>query len=211
MGRGDALSDHGHAADMTLPPWPADAPTFGQVLLRAVEERDAAMARQLSTDPYVPQTGSLPGNATMQEASDWVARQQGRHAEGAGFSFTIARCSDDVAIGHCGLWLKDLDEGRASGGYAIAPAQRGRGYAADALAALTEFAWTVPGVQRIELFIEPWNAASIRTAEHAGYLREGLLPDCQMVGGQSRDMLLYAAARPQNGGAGNEEKAHGTS
>lgn len=201
MGRGDAVSDHGHAADMTLPLWPADAPTFGQVLLRAVEERDAAMARQLSTDPYVPQTGSLPGNATAPEASAWVTRQRGRHAEGAGFSFTIARRSDDAAIGHCGLWLKDLDDGRARAGYAIAPAQRGRGYAADALAALTEFAWTVPGVQRIELFIEPWNAASIRTAEHAGYLREGLLPGHQMIGSQNRDMLLYVIARPWDGGA----------
>ena len=182
---------------MTLPPWPSDAPTFGQVLLRAVEERDTAMARELSTDTYVPQTGSLPGNATMQEASDWVARQQGRHAEGAGFSFAIVRCSDDVAIGHCGLWLKDLDEGRASAGYAIAPAERGRGYASEALAALTEFAWSVPGVQRIELFIEPWNAASIRTADRVGYVREGLLTGYQAIGGQNRDVLRCAAVRPE--------------
>ena len=132
---------------MTLPPWPAEPPACGQVLLRAVEARDAAMAQQLSTDPYVPQTGSLPGNATMQEASDWVERQQGRHAEGTGFSFTIARRTEEFAIGHCGLWLKDLDEERASAGYAVAPSERGRGYAAEALAALTEFGWTVPGVQ----------------------------------------------------------------
>lgn len=86
---------------MTLPPWPAEALASGQVLLRAVDARNVAMARQLSTDPYVPQKGSLPGDATMQEASDWVERQQGRHAERAGFSFTIARRTDDFAIGHC--------------------------------------------------------------------------------------------------------------
>ncbi|MCF2572061.1 GNAT family N-acetyltransferase [Brevibacterium sp. UCMA 11754] len=180
---------------MTLPPWPAESPAFGQVLLRAVEARDAAMARQLSTDPYVPQTGSLPEDATTQEASDWVERQQGRHAEGTGFSFTIARRSDEFAIGHCGLWLKDLDEGRASAGYALAPSERGRGYAAEALAALTEFGWTVPGVQRIDLFIEPWNIASIRTAERAGYVREELLVRHQLVGGEPRDMILYSSVR----------------
>ncbi|PCC46485.1 GNAT family N-acetyltransferase [Brevibacterium aurantiacum] len=180
---------------MTLPPWPAETPVSGQVLLRAVEARDAAMARQLSTDPYVPQTGSLPGNATMQDASDWVERQQGRHAEGTGFSFTIARRTDEFAIGHCGLWLKNLDEGRASAGYAIAPSERGRGYAAEALAALTEFGWTVPGVQRIDLFIEPWNIASIRTAERAGYVREELLVSHQLVGGERRDMLLYSSVQ----------------
>lgn len=203
MGRGDALPDHGHAVSMTLPPWPADTPTFGQVRLRAVEARDGAMARRLSTDPYVPQTGSLPGDASASEAGAWVVRQQGRHAEGAGFSFTIARRSDGDAVGHCGLWVKGLEEGRASGGYAIAPAERGRGYAADALAALTEFAWSVPGVQRIELFIEPWNAASIRIAERAGYRRERLLVGYQMIGGQSRDVLLYVAVRaPKRAKAG---------
>ena len=83
----------------------------------------------------------------MQEALAWVGRQQKRHAEGAGFSFTIARRTEEFAIGHCGLWLKDLDEEQASAGYAVAPSERGRGYAAEALAALTEFGWTVPGVQ----------------------------------------------------------------
>lgn len=205
MGRGNPLPDHGHAAGMTLPPWPAEPLIYGQVRLRAVEARDGAMARQLSTDLYVPQTGPLPGNASASEAGAWIARQQGRHTEGTGFSFTIARGSDDVAIGHCGLWLKDLGEGRASAGYAISPAERGRGYAADALAALTEFAWTVPGVQRIELFIEPWNAASIRTAEHAGYLRESLLPGHQVIGGQSRDMVLYVIGRPRDGGPAADE------
>ncbi|RCS91438.1 GNAT family N-acetyltransferase [Brevibacterium aurantiacum] len=182
---------------MTLPPWPAESPAHGQVLLRAVEARDAAMAQSLSTDPYVPQTGSLPGDATVREALAWVGRQQKRHAEGAGFSFTIARRSDDVAIGHCGLWLKDLDEGRASAGYAVAPSERGRGYAAEALAALTEFAWTVPGLRRVELFIEPWNDGSIRTAERAGYVREeGLQGRHRKVGGERRDMILFASVRP---------------
>ncbi|WP_301477425.1 GNAT family N-acetyltransferase [Brevibacterium sp.] len=181
---------------MKLPPWPAAPPSHGRVRLRAVEERDIAMARELSTDPYVPQTGSLPGHATEHEASDWVVRQQGRHAEGVGFSFTIATSSDDAAIGHCGLWLKNLDAGRATAGYAISPPERGHGYATEALVALTEFGWTVPGIQRIELFIEPWNSASLHTAERAGYRREGLLASHQMVGGQRRDMILSASVRP---------------
>ena len=155
------------------------------------------MARELSTDPYVPQTGSLPGNATVQEAMAWVGRQQKRHAEGVGFSLTIACRSDDAAIGHCGLWLKELDEGRASAGYAIAPIARRRGYAAEALAALTEFAWTIPDLHRVELFIEPWNDGSIRTAERAGYVREeGLLDRHRKVGGERRDMVLFVSVRP---------------
>lgn len=153
------------------------------------------MARELSTDPYVPLTGSLPSRATQQQAKAWVDRQQMRHREGTGFSFAIARRTDDEAIGHCGLWLKELGEGRATAGYAIVPSQRNQGFASEALAALTEFAWTIPGLHRVALFIEPWNVDSLRTAVRAGYLREGVLASHQMIDGERRDMALYAAIR----------------
>ncbi|MGO2859710.1 MAG: GNAT family N-acetyltransferase [Brevibacterium sp.] len=181
---------------MVLPPWPLVCPVRGAVQLRPVEVRDVAMAQELSTDPYVPLTGSLPGDATAEEALAWVRRQQGRHAEGRGFSFAIARRSDDRAIGHCGLWLAEIAEGRATAGYAIAPSSRGHGHAADALIALTEIGWTLPGLQRITLLIEPWNTASLRTAEAAGYVREGKLAGYKEIGGAPRDMVVFAAIRP---------------
>lgn len=155
------------------------------------------MARELSTDDYIPTIGTLPPHASEEEASAWVQRQLGRHEEGTGFSFTIAEAATDAAVGQCGLWLSELGEGRASAGYSIAPSARGRGFAADALTALTAFGWTVPGLYRIALFIEPWNAGSIRTAERAAYTREGLLRSHQAIAGIRRDMLLYAAIRPE--------------
>ena len=37
--------------------------------------------------------------------------------------------------------------------------------------------------------------SSIRTAEHAGFDREGLLRSYMEISGQRRDLLLYAAVR----------------
>ena len=71
--------------------------------------------------------------------------------------------------------LAHLPEGRAEAGYAVAPSARGRGIAASALQALTAFAWTIPELHRIELYIEPVNSASLRTAAGASYNEEGLL------------------------------------
>ena len=192
MGSGHTLPDPGEAFGMTLPNWPRIPPAHGAIQLRPVERRDVDMARKLSTDPYVPLTGSLPGNASRAEASSWVRRQQGRHAEGRGFSFAIARQDDDYAVGHCGLWLKDLDTGRATAGYAIVPSDRGCGYAADALSALTEFGLSIPEVLRIDLYIEPWNVPSLRTAERGGYLRGQLVVGHQAIGGRLRDMIEYS-------------------
>ncbi|OSM43087.1 GNAT family N-acetyltransferase [Nesterenkonia sp. PF2B19] len=178
-----------------LPPWPEDPPHHGAVTLRAVQDADVEMARELSEDPYVPLIGTLPAHGSGEELTAWIRRQQGRHAEGTGFAFTITD-ADDTPVGHCGLWLRNLHQGRASAGYAITPSARGRGLAADALNALTRFGWSLEGLHRIELFIEPWNTASVRTAERAGYVREGLLCSHQEIGGRRRDMLLYAAVRP---------------
>jgi RimJ/RimL family protein N-acetyltransferase len=178
-----------------LPPWPADPPSAGSVLLRRFTEADAPMARDLATDPYVPLIGTLPADATDAQAREWIRRQLGRWAEGRGFSFAVAEVATGRAVGGAGLWLTGLSEGRASAGYAIAPRDRGRGYAVDALTALTRFAWTLPGLCRVELYIEPWNVASVRVAERSGYAREGLLRSFQEIGGRRRDLLLYAAVR----------------
>jgi len=157
------------------------------------------MARELSTDPYVPATGSLPAHADAEAARAWVRRQQRRHREGTGFSFTIARAGTGQGIGHCGLWLREASTGRASAGYAIVPSARGRGLGGQALTALTAFAWTLPHLFRVDLSIEPWNHASIRIAERCGYVFEGLIPRHQEIDGIWADMALYAATRPAPG------------
>lgn len=149
----------------------------------------------LSKDPYVPRVGTLPPHATQAEALAWIERQRQRHLEGRAFSFSIAAVETDRSVGNIGLWLGERDTGRARVGYGVAPHARGRGMASDALCAVTAFAWTIPYLHRVELYIEPWNAGSIRTAERAGYEREGLLRSHQEIAGKRCDMFLYAAIR----------------
>ena len=76
-------------------------------------------------------------------------------AEGRGLSFAIADAESDNAVGAIGLWLQNLSAGRATVGYSVAPAHRGRGIASSALKALTAFAWTIPTLYRVQLDIEP--------------------------------------------------------
>lgn len=154
------------------------------------------MAMELSQDPYVPKTGTLPAHATAEQAQQWIQRQRDRLTEGAGFAFAVLERDQGLCAGFVGLWLQDLATGRAQLGYGIAPSFRGHGLASDALSAVTEFGWTIPDLHRLELYIEPWNTASIKTAENAGYLREGLLRSHQKIGKERRDMFLYSMLRP---------------
>ena len=175
--------------------WPTTPVAYGPVVLREFSSADLSMIQEMSTDPYVPLIGTLPPNASRQEAQAYLDRQRGRLPEGTGFSFAIAEAATGRGLGGIGLWLAGLDHGRATAGYSLTPSARGRGVAAAALTALTMFAWTIPALHRIELYIEPWNAGSIKTAERAGFEREGLLRSHQEIGGLRRDMLLYAAIR----------------
>lgn len=175
---------------------PTIPPEHGGVRLRAFTGRDVPMLRELSRDPYVPLTGTLPGHTDEAGALTYIERQHERWDTGAGFSFCAALTSSDVAVGQAGLWLHHWSEGRASAGYAIAPAHRGRGLATRVLTTLTGFAWSLGGIDRIELYIELWNVASVHTARAAGYEREGLLPGRQEIGGLRVDMLLYPIRRP---------------
>jgi len=178
--------------------WPSQAPSYDGIVLRPFDERDVDLVRNLATDPYLPQIGSLPGDADGEQALAFIARQRDRLVEGAGYAFCAADAETGLGYGTAGLWLVGgFSTGRAHVGYSVAPRHRGQGIAGRALIALTRFAWTLPPLHRLEAYIEPWNVASIGTAEIAGFHQEGLLRSHQEIGGRRVDMLLYAAIRPE--------------
>ena len=103
---------------------PVILPAADGVVLRAFHAGDVAMLRDLATDPYVPLIGSLPADASEQQALDFIERQHSRWTTGVGYSFCVADEVDGRALGTAGLWLGHLDLGRASAGYTVAPRAR---------------------------------------------------------------------------------------
>lgn len=116
----------------------------------------------------------------------------GDHADGLG-----QRGGLDTAVGNIGLWTSNIEVGHANTGYWIAPQARRRGYLTAALRTLTSWALAIPEVERLELYVEPWNEASWRAAETAGYQREGLLRAWQRIGDTRKDMYMYGILRPR--------------
>ena len=162
------------------------------VRLRAWKDRDAPLVTSVSADPLIPLITSVPSSGTPEDVAAYLERQRRRLAEGTGFSFAIADLRTDEAVGNIGLWTRDLDRGRLTIGYWVAEQFRQRGYAQDALATLTAWAVRLPGVGRLQLFVEPWNDGSWRIAESCSYMREGLLRQWQTVGNRRRDMWVYS-------------------
>lgn len=176
--------------------FPRTPPAYGNVVLRAFRQSDTDMLLDLSTDPYVALTGTLPHCTDHAGAAAYIERQRQRLHTGVGYSFCIALRPSDQAVGQIGLWLYGLEHGRASAGYCVAPRFRGRHLASQALIALTEFAWNTLEIHRLELYIEPWNEASSRTAGAAGFAHEGLLRSHQRIGERRVDMHIHSILRP---------------
>lgn len=163
------------------------------IVLRPFEAGDADAVREASSDPAITDVTTVPTVTDPGLAEEWLIRQHERAVTGVGYSFAIE--VDGECVGQIGLWLRERDQGRATIGYWIRPARRRRGHALSALQTLTEWAWHLPEVHRLQLHIDPVNDASLRTAERAGYTREGLLRSWQKIGGERRDMFVYSRLR----------------
>lgn len=162
------------------------------LLLRAFSNDDAALIQEVSADSYIPLITTVPAQSDRATALAFVDRQRDRLARGDGYPFAIADLASDEALGHVGLWPREQPSGRASIGYWVAARHRGRGIARRALQMVTTWGLTLPGISRLELYIEPWNEPSWRVAEAVGFQREGLLRGWQPVGDERRDTFMYA-------------------
>ena len=81
---------------------------------------------------------------------------------------------------------------RAAIGYIVDPAHCRQGVATEAVSAMVEFCFRELGLHRLQAFIHPDNAASLKLIERLGFRREGLLRENLRVGDEWRDDLLYA-------------------
>jgi [ribosomal protein S5]-alanine N-acetyltransferase len=162
------------------------------IVLRAFRGEDAGLIQSVAGDALIPLITSVPASGDASDARAYIERQHERLASGAGYSFTIADALTSEAVGQAGLWLRNLDEGRASTGYWVAARFRQRHYATAALGAISRWGLSLEGIHRVELYVEPWNEGSWRAAERVGYVREGLLRSWQQVGTERRDMYMYS-------------------
>jgi [ribosomal protein S5]-alanine N-acetyltransferase len=175
------------ASGLIVPVLPA-----GPFRLRPFRLADVDVVRQAAQDPYIPLITTVPPVFTEEKGRRFIERQWGRAEQGGGYSFAIADSGSDRAVGQAGLWLHDVGRGRAEVGYWVTASARGRGAARYAVAAIARWALDELRIPRLELHVEPWNQASIRTAERAGFRREGLLRGWQEVGGERKDMYVYS-------------------
>jgi RimJ/RimL family protein N-acetyltransferase len=89
--------------------------------------------------------------------------------------------------------LRDIDSYHRSAhiGVALRPAFRGRGPGTDIVRVLCRYAFVTLGLHRVQAQTMTDNEAMIKTAEHAGFTREGILRKPVWANGGFSDMVVF--------------------
>jgi RimJ/RimL family protein N-acetyltransferase len=140
----------------------------------------------------------LPPNfPTVLEAEPiaWFLREGVHKVQRFGLGVHLAvteRYTGDL-VGTIGLFKVDWTHLTSEVGYGMRPAARGRGYATEALRLVSDWALRDCGLFRVELRAMVTNRASVRVAEKAGYVREGVARGAERdAEGVSRDMIVFS-------------------
>ncbi len=167
--------------------------TDGIVRLRPWRLDDAPLVAEACVDPEIQARIPVPTPYTLADAEAFIARALGRYADADDGHLAIDEVATDRLIGSIS---RHPPQGhRAAIGYWMAPWGRGRGHMARALRLLVEATFAATDLIRLELFTDPDNIASQRTAERAGFVREGILRAWFDMRGTPSDVVMFSRLR----------------
>jgi RimJ/RimL family protein N-acetyltransferase len=161
------------------PPAATDAPA-----VLAAYAGDPAATRYLAWQPY---TSVEPLAAFLRGRAEAWDRADGHYA--------YLLCLDGRPIGSIGVFV---EEPKAMFGYVLGREHWGRGYAAEALRSLVDWAMAEPRLLRAWAYCAAENTASARVMAKAGLHFEGVLRRWQVfpnLGPEPRDCVFYARVR----------------
>jgi RimJ/RimL family protein N-acetyltransferase len=179
----------GHFSRLAQPRLP-----FDDLVLRPWRARDAPIVKAAFGCPEIQRWHTLQMDSD-EEALAWIASWRKAWHDEEAASWAIAS-SDDVPLGQIGLRRICLFEADAGISYWIRPEARGKGIAAQAVEALTAWAFDSLGLNRLRLMHSVANHASCRVAAKASFGLEGTLLRCMRHTDGWHDMHLHARLKP---------------
>jgi RimJ/RimL family protein N-acetyltransferase len=164
-----------------------------RLALRPLEPGDSPAIFAIMSDVETMRFWDWPALKEPQTAAEIVAGQIADMVEGRALYWAVAL--GPRVIGSCDLSEIDRHHGRAELGFLFNRAYWGKGYAAEAMAAVVGHAFGALGLERLSARFHAGNDASKRLLERLGFAHEGTLRRHVVRGGERRDCLLYGRSR----------------
>lgn len=165
--------------------------TAGRLHLRPWTPYDEAAVVRLFNDPETARWTPAPVPFTADDARErlgtsWPALA----AEDRGSAFAVADSATAEVLGWVAVF--GATSGAGEIGWATMPEARGRGVAADAVAAVSRWALSALGLARLEAVVKVGNWPSRSVAEKCGFAPEGIRRLAMLQRGQRADCWVLS-------------------
>lgn len=164
-----------------------------RLVLRPPRPSDAdEIFERYATDPAVTRFLIWPIHRSIDETREFVQRYMRLGETEFHYPWVIERMEDGAVLGTIALRVRPPV---SETGFTLARAEWGRGYGTEALQAVVNFAFAIPGVHRVQANCHVDNRASARIMEKVGMRREGRLRRFAVfptIGPEPLDAYLYA-------------------
>jgi RimJ/RimL family protein N-acetyltransferase len=161
------------------------------VALRWFERKDAAALVEICRDPEIPRWTYMPADLDLRAARAWIERRAQGRRFGRTATFAVIDRQRDALAGQCGVAI-DRSRNAGEAFYWVAAESRRKGVATAALRQVVRYAFETLTIDRVELKIDPENAASQGVARVAGFTYEGTLRSDQPFRGRRMDSQIWS-------------------
>jgi RimJ/RimL family protein N-acetyltransferase len=161
-----------------------------RLLIRSIQPADARALAEIWSDPAVTR---YMGGPRDYETLLKDFKDEARAGQPDPFDlWPVIEIATDKVIGHCGLLEKEVDgQPEIELIYVFSAPAWGKRYATEAALALRDYAFGMPGVNRIIALIDPDNQPSSQVARKVGMQFEK-----ETVRGNDKLMQVYAMQKP---------------
>jgi RimJ/RimL family protein N-acetyltransferase len=159
-------------------------------IIRGWKKGDEVSLQKNANNPKVSAClmDRFPSPYTIEDAINWVSILIDQNPL-INFAITI----NDEVIGGIGMEPRqDVYRKTAIIGYWLSEELWGKGIMPEAIKLVTEYAFTRLGFIRLQASVYSKNPASMRVLEKAGYVKEGIMKNAVIKGGEILDEHLYA-------------------
>ncbi|HSK76035.1 MAG TPA: GNAT family N-acetyltransferase [Thermoanaerobaculia bacterium] len=152
---------------------------------------EAALSSVAEIRPFLPWCDP---DRTLEEVRAWLEAQVQAFEAGTAFEFAIL-AEDGSYLGSCALNQIESANRRANLGYWVCTSATRRGVATAAIRQIVRWAFENTDLIRLEVIVSTKNVASLRTAEKAGAVREGVLRKRLLLHGVAHDAVVFSFIR----------------
>jgi ribosomal-protein-alanine N-acetyltransferase len=163
------------------------------VLLREWRRDDLGAMVAMLDDELIVRWTRVPHPYTERDGLDYFTRGEAERERGEGIDLAILDAEGEGLLGSITLRIASWADLRAQLGYLVGASARGRGVAPRAVRLISGWGFRKLALERIEILVHPDNEPSQRTAEKAGFTREGILRSYTRVKDRRFDMWSFSA------------------